>query len=150
MPINGYCGKCREGYNYDPVLMQCVGTNPCAINQHIVDGVCRCLPGLVTIQNVCQRCPVNQTYFPEYDECRCSVGYTRINGSCLYVPCEENEVYSVERQACECAFSYYLVNGTCQRCGMNEVYNAAEQSCDTFIPPVCGLHEYWFEICCWC
>ena len=33
---------------------------------------------------------------------------------------------------------------------MNEVYNAATQTCDIFIPPVCGLHEYWFEICCWC
>lgn len=63
-PINGYCGQCREGYKYDTVLQQCIGINPCSINQHLVDGVCKCLPGLITIQNVCQRCPVNQSYFP--------------------------------------------------------------------------------------
>ena len=33
---------------------------------------------------------------------------------------------------------------------MNEVYNAATQKCDPFIPPSCGRHEYFFENCCFC
>ena len=65
VPINGVCDKCRYGYEYDPVMQMCIGVNPCtAPNQHLVNGVCKCLPGLIVIQNVCQRCPVNQTYFP--------------------------------------------------------------------------------------
>lgn len=62
VPINGYCGKCRKGYEYDSVRQECIGVNPCGINQYLVNGSCKCLPGLRVIQNICQRCPVNQTY----------------------------------------------------------------------------------------
>ena len=90
MPINGLCGKCPEGYEYDAILFQCVGVNPCGFNQHLVNGVCRCLPGLAVIQNICQRCPENQTYFPAFDACRCSTGFTLLSGNCIYIPCTLN------------------------------------------------------------
>jgi hypothetical protein len=149
-PINGYCGKCREGYQYDPVLMQCVGVNPCGINQELVNGTCKCLSGLQVIQNFCQRCPANQTYFAQFDACRCSEGYSLVNGSCIFVTCLVNEVYSVDAQACVCGFGYYRINGTCGQCLLNQIFSPATNSCLNNTPPTCGLHEYWFEICCFC
>lgn len=123
--INGWCGICREGYQYDADLMQCIGVNPCGYNQHLVNGKCKCLPGLVVIQNICQRCPTNQTYYPQYDACRCTQGYTLINGSCINIPCTELEVYSIELQKCVCGQGYFrltrTINGTqstyCGTCG---------------------------------
>lgn len=57
------------------------------MNQVLVNGVCQCQPGLIVIQNICQRCPVNQTYFPEYDACRCSDGLSLINNTCIRIVC---------------------------------------------------------------
>ena len=130
--------------------MQCIGINPCGINQHLVGTTCKCLPGLIVIQNICQRCPTNQSYFAEFDACRCSVGYTAVNGSCILVTCQEFEVYSVNDQACICANGYYRINGTCGQCNMNEVYDASTQSCTVFVPPSCSIHEYFYENCCFC
>ena len=87
----------------------CEGINPCGINQHLVGGVCKCLPGLVVIQNICQRCPINQTYFPSYDACRCSIGYSLVNGTCILIDCVTNQVYDADKQACVCKQGYYEV-----------------------------------------
>ena len=130
--------------------MQCVGNNPCGINQQLVNGVCRCLPGLAVIQNICQRCPTNQTYFPQYDACRCSLGYTLFQGNCIFIPCLENEVYSAVSQACVCSQGYFRINGKCSQCLANQIYNAALQTCDPFVPPECSFHEYFYENCCFC
>ena len=94
--VNGVCGQCPEGYSYDPITQWCTGDTPCGVNQVLVNGVCQCQPGLVVIQNICQGCPVNQTYFPDYDACRCSPGYSLINGLCILVECGYREVYSEE------------------------------------------------------
>ena len=144
------CGKCPAGYEYDPVTQWCNGINTCGPNQVLVNGICQCQPGLQVIQNICQRCPVNQTYFPQFDGCRCSPGYSNINGSCILVTCGTNEVYSEAKQACVCDFGFYLVNGVCGRCTNREVYNSATQSCSPFVQPTCGLNEYWYECCCFC
>jgi hypothetical protein len=144
------CGKCPAGYEYDPVTQWCNGVNTCGPNQVLVNGICQCQPGLQVIQNICQRCPVNQTYFPQFDACRCSPGFSNINGSCILVSCGANEVYSESRQACVCDFGFYLVNGVCGRCTNREVYNSANQSCSPFVQPVCGMNEYWYECCCFC
>lgn len=150
VPINGQCGKCRDGYQYDPVMQQCIGVNPCGINQYLVNGTCKCLPGLIVIQNICQRCPTNMTYYQEFDACRCTIGYTSLNGSCVYIECGLNEVYSVDSQKCVCAFGYYLISGSCSQCPIDKVYNVVNQSCDPFVTPTCGVHEYFFETCCFC
>lgn len=57
--VNGQCERCPEGYVYDEITQWCLGSNPCAANQILVDGVCICQPGLIVIQNICQRCPIN-------------------------------------------------------------------------------------------
>lgn len=150
MPINGVCGKCSKGYRYDAVRQQCIGINPCGINQYLVGGVCKCLPGLIVIQNICQRCPVNQTYFPAYDACRCSTNYTLVNGNCILIPCKDREVYDPKQQKCVCEFGYYLVNATCSYCPNHLVYFAANQSCIPIVIPVCGFNEYFYECCCFC
>lgn len=150
LPINGVCGKCAEGYQYDSVMQQCIGINPCGINQYLVNGVCKCLPGLIVIQNICQRCPTNQTYFAQYDACRCSTGFTLLNGNCVLINCVVNEVYSADAQACVCASGYFRINGVCGQCLMNQVYNSATQTCNTIVPPNCGFNEYWYENCCFC
>lgn len=92
--INGRCGQCPAGYEYDEITQWCNGINPCAVNQVLVNGVCQCQPGLIVIQNICQRCPVNQTYFPEFDACRCSNGFSLINNTCIKIDCGINQVYS--------------------------------------------------------
>lgn len=138
--INGKCGTCPSGYSYDPVTQWCVGIDTCGPNQVLVNGICQCQPGLQLIQNICQRCPVNQTYFAQYDACRCSTGYSNVNGSCILVNCSTNQVYSDSQQACVCAFGYYLVKGVCARCKNNEVYNSATQSCSPIIVPTCGFN----------
>lgn len=139
-PINGICGKCKKGYYYDDMQLTCIGTNPCSINQYLLNGKCVCLPGLNVIQNICQRCPENQTYAPAYDACRCSTTYTLVNGSCIIVKCGDNQVYSAEQQACVCAFGFYLINGTCGQCAGNEVYSSITQACSVLIPAYCGFN----------
>ena len=148
--INGFCSRCPEGYSYDPITQWCEGINPCGPNQVLVDQKCQCQTGLIVIQNICQRCPVNQTYFPQYDACRCSPGYSLINGSCILVECGDNQVYSDAQQACVCAFGYYLINNTCGRCRNSEIYSAATQSCSPIVIPKCGHNEYYYECCCFC
>jgi hypothetical protein len=148
--INGVCGVCPDGYAYDPVTEWCNGINTCGPNQVLVNGTCQCQPGLQVIQNICQRCPVNQTYFAQYDACRCSPGYSSINNSCIIVTCSANQVYSDAQQACVCDFGYYLVNGVCGRCANNEVYNSAAQTCSPLVAPTCGFNEYFYECCCFC
>ena len=120
--INGFCGVCPAGYTYNPITQWCDGIDTCGPNQVLVNGICQCQPGLQVIQNVCQRCPVNQTYYPQYDACRCSPGYSSINGSCIIVICAVNQVYSNSLQACVCAFGFYLINGTCGQCANNQIY----------------------------
>lgn len=127
-----------------------MGIDPCGPNQVLVNGTCQCQPGLQIIQNICQRCPINQTYYPQYDACRCSQGYSSVNGSCILVTCGTNQVYSDSQQACVCAFGYYLVKGVCGKCSNKEVYNSATQSCSPLITPTCGFNEYYYECCCFC
>lgn len=128
----------------------CNGIDICGPNQVLVNGICQCQPGLQVIQNICQRCPINQTYYPQYDACRCSPGYSSINGSCIIVTCGANEVYSDAKQACVCDFGFYLINGTCGRCTNKQAYDSAKQICTPIIVPVCGFNEYWYECCCFC
>lgn len=148
--INGVCGQCPKGYSFDPVTQWCNGIDTCGPNQVLINGICQCQPGLRVIQNICQRCPVNQTYFPQYDACRCSPGYSSVNGSCILIVCGQNEVYSDSKQACVCDFGFYLIKGVCGRCANNEVYSSSNQSCSPFVRPVCSFHEYWYECCCFC
>ena len=130
--------------------MWCEGENPCGLNQVLVDGVCKCQPGLVVIQNVCQGCPINQTYFPDYDACRCTIGYSLINDTCTKVDCGELEEYSEEQQACVCQIGYYKIAGVCGRCPSHQSYDGFTQSCVEIKIPVCGWHEYFYQCCCFC
>lgn len=138
--VNGVCSKCPDGYSYDPLTQWCTGTNPCGANQYLNNGICICLPGLIVIQNICQRCPANQTYFTQYDACRCSAGFSLVNGSCINIPCGTNQVYSGDSQSCICIFGYYLVNGTCGRCPITLNYDSTSQSCVPITRPTCGLN----------
>lgn len=149
--INGVCGVCPPGYVYDEVLQWCEGENPCGINQVLnSQGVCECQPGLQVIQNICQGCPVNQTYFPEFDACRCQVGYSLVNGTCTLVECGINEEYSIDSQACICTFGFYRIAGVCDRCPSHQTYDGANQACVDIQVPMCGWHEYFYECCCFC
>ena len=141
---------CPDGYVYDPITQWCEGENPCGINQVLVNGVCQCQPGLVVIQNVCSGCPINQTYFPLYDACRCEIGYSSINGSCILVTCGELEEYSEEQQGCVCQFGYYKIAGVCGRCPSHQTYDGITESCKDIKVPVCGWHEYFYQCCCFC
>jgi hypothetical protein len=156
--VNGRCAVCPEGYVYDEITQWCTGVNPCGPNQVLVNGVCQCQPGLVVIQNICQRCPVNQTYYPQYDACRCSPGFSLVDGDCILVECKTNEVYSESAQACVCAFGFYLIRTQsgeliiekCDRCKKNEAYNSITKTCSVLDKPTCGFNEYFYECCCFC
>jgi hypothetical protein len=148
--INGRCGTCPPGYSYNPITQWCEGIDTCGPNQILVNGSCHCQPGLVVIQNICQRCPVNQSYYPKYDACRCSPGYSLVNNSCILVVCGDNAIYSETKQACVCTYGFYLLNGTCGRCKNNEVYDSNTQTCSLIVKPACGFNEYFYECCCFC
>lgn len=148
--VNGRCRVCPEGYYYDEDLQWCVGIDTCGPNQVLIDGICQCQPGLIVIQNICQRCPENQTYYPQYDACRCSPGYSLVDGNCILVTCGKNQVYSDKEQKCVCEIGYYLINGVCDRCPKGKIYNSKDQTCEDPIAPVCGFNEYWYECCCFC